>query len=379
MSYNGIGLATVRGSGTNGYVQKNWSHVNRKSHVDYRNEQKAAEKKGAPKQRKPDAGILEHERKRKVEVRLAEFEDAMEEQGYTEDEIKREVAAMRKKLLTEEVKAKETRDSRVRETETHKIAEQKGKEMKQIANALGIDSDYAAGSSFNAELQAERREREKIEREQLKKRKEQEWKERQAARKEREERRAGDQAGDRDGDSRRGGDRGSDRRREDRHRGDRRSRDRRDSGGDRRGSNGGGWDRQEERKASGGKGWDEKCDKGKGGNGMRMDAKRKRAEDDEDGSGEKTEEKLGSEAAIQREEAESKGQGKAVSSKKLQDKVERGGEHKDEDKKGGDKKKRRHRRRTTSSTSGSSSSSSSGTGSGSSSDTSSSSSSSSSS
>ncbi len=34
--YNGIGLATPRGTGTNGYVQKNWSHVRRKSNVDYR-------------------------------------------------------------------------------------------------------------------------------------------------------------------------------------------------------------------------------------------------------------------------------------------------------------------------------------------------------
>ena len=67
--YNGIGLATARGSGTNGYVQKNWSHVNRKSHVDYRNEQKAIEARGPPKQRKPNAEILEHERKRKVEAK----------------------------------------------------------------------------------------------------------------------------------------------------------------------------------------------------------------------------------------------------------------------------------------------------------------------
>ena len=30
MSYNGVGLSTARGSGTNGYVQRNLSHIKAK-------------------------------------------------------------------------------------------------------------------------------------------------------------------------------------------------------------------------------------------------------------------------------------------------------------------------------------------------------------
>ena len=73
--YNGIGLSTVRGSGTNGYVQKNMSHVNRKSQVEYRREMALVEKNGPPKAKKPDAGILEHNRKRKIELKIVEFQD----------------------------------------------------------------------------------------------------------------------------------------------------------------------------------------------------------------------------------------------------------------------------------------------------------------
>ena len=162
--YNGIGLATPRGTGTNGYVQKNWSHVKRKSNVDYRNEQKRVDSMGPPKARKPNKEILEHERKRKVELRIAEFEEAMEEQGYSEEEIERETAALREKMLTEELKAKEEASAK-RPTETHQIAARKAKELDNLASALGVGRDSRPGDSFNAEIQAERNEREKIQRE----------------------------------------------------------------------------------------------------------------------------------------------------------------------------------------------------------------------
>ena len=70
MSYNGIGLTTPRGSGTNGYVQKNLSHVTRKSPMEYRKEMAMLEKAGPPRAKKPNKDLLEHDRKRKVELRI---------------------------------------------------------------------------------------------------------------------------------------------------------------------------------------------------------------------------------------------------------------------------------------------------------------------
>ena len=44
MSYNGIGLSTARGSGTNGYIQRNLSTVRRaKDRVDYKTDEQVRE------------------------------------------------------------------------------------------------------------------------------------------------------------------------------------------------------------------------------------------------------------------------------------------------------------------------------------------------
>jgi len=78
MSSN-VGLSTPRGSGTSGYVQRNLSHIKPRDRGI-----------GAPynvedfqrhKQRKPDAEILEHERKRAIELKVFELRDRLEEEG----------------------------------------------------------------------------------------------------------------------------------------------------------------------------------------------------------------------------------------------------------------------------------------------------------
>ena len=65
-------------SGTNGYVVRNLSVL--------RTHQTAAERAAAwdvapPKHREPDAEILEHERKRKVEVKCLELQLELEDKG----------------------------------------------------------------------------------------------------------------------------------------------------------------------------------------------------------------------------------------------------------------------------------------------------------
>ena len=77
--YNGIGLPTPRGSGTNGYVQRNLSAL--RVQRDRQDGGKEPALVGALPQRRPDAGILAHERKRRVEVKCAELRDMMEQQG----------------------------------------------------------------------------------------------------------------------------------------------------------------------------------------------------------------------------------------------------------------------------------------------------------
>lgn len=80
--YNGIGLTTPRGSGTNGYVQRNLSSVRAKRpREDRGNDEKDRERLENQLNRQPNAEILEHQRKRQLEVKCAELQDMMEDQG----------------------------------------------------------------------------------------------------------------------------------------------------------------------------------------------------------------------------------------------------------------------------------------------------------
>ena len=83
MSYNGVGLETPRGSGTNGYVQRNFALVKHKAQVfDYNAPEVDQAKLDLALSRKPNEDILEHDRKRAVELKCVEMQDKMEEQGY---------------------------------------------------------------------------------------------------------------------------------------------------------------------------------------------------------------------------------------------------------------------------------------------------------
>lgn len=80
--YNNIGLTTPRGSGTNGYVTRNLSFVrDQKERVSYKPDVDLA-KFEATMTKKPNKEILEHERKRQIEVECTKLQDTLEEQGY---------------------------------------------------------------------------------------------------------------------------------------------------------------------------------------------------------------------------------------------------------------------------------------------------------
>ncbi|MEQ2171813.1 hypothetical protein GOODEAATRI_014462 [Goodea atripinnis] len=117
--YNGIGLTTPRGSGTNGYVQRNLSSLRVKRPRDERGgerDEKDRERLESQLNRQPNADILEHQRKRQLEV-----------------------------------KSNQQKNDRLRA-------------------AFGISSDYVDGSSFHAdrkEKEKEKREQERLERERL--------------------------------------------------------------------------------------------------------------------------------------------------------------------------------------------------------------------
>ncbi|KAF9221943.1 cwf21-domain-containing protein [Gyrodon lividus] len=151
--YNGIGLTTPRGSGTNGYVQRNMSVL--------RVHETAAERAAAwdiapPKHREPDEAILEHERKRKVEVKCLELQLKLEDDELDEADIEVKVEELRTKL-TADLLSLSTSTKKLKPSDTHAIAAAKRTELDKMARAFGTRRDYMEGDAFDREKQEEKK------------------------------------------------------------------------------------------------------------------------------------------------------------------------------------------------------------------------------
>lgn len=78
--YNGIGLKTARGTGTNGFVQKNLSFIkpkqqNRSDSYSYEQQQHQIKSSSI---KKPSEEVLMHNNRRKVENEILEYQESLE-------------------------------------------------------------------------------------------------------------------------------------------------------------------------------------------------------------------------------------------------------------------------------------------------------------
>ncbi|KAJ3504008.1 hypothetical protein NLJ89_g8166 [Agrocybe chaxingu] len=126
--YNGIGLTTPRGSGTSGYVVRNLSTLR----VHDRKNDTSTWDAAPPKHREPDEGILEHERKRKVEIKCLELQLELEDKGTDEEEIEKQVDQLRQKLLAN-LSASALPSRGFKPSDTHAIAAAKKTELSKMA------------------------------------------------------------------------------------------------------------------------------------------------------------------------------------------------------------------------------------------------------
>jgi serine/arginine repetitive matrix protein 2 len=203
MSYNGIGLATARGSGTNGYVQRNAAAL------PLRARRTATATTAAPRvQRGPNAELLLHQQKRQLELKCAELEEKMEAQGYAAEEIEARVAEYRLQLraaldqgpkaidpkygrpptILTALGARRTPDApptspstalifpprfksqglttfptshRNTKLNSHEQAQANEEKNAKLRQAFGIRKDYASGQAFDRDLQQQMREQRK--------------------------------------------------------------------------------------------------------------------------------------------------------------------------------------------------------------------------
>ncbi|ORY90522.1 hypothetical protein BCR43DRAFT_464467 [Syncephalastrum racemosum] len=154
--YNGIGLNTPRGSGTNGYVVRNLSFV-RPPPTDRRRDEPLDLKAPVPGPRQPNKDILQHDRKRAVELKCMELRITLEDDGVDEDEIENQVSRLREKLA-DQIDEIQPRDAKkLQDYETHQRSEAKERENQKMRNALRVSSTYVEGQAFDRELQEQRR------------------------------------------------------------------------------------------------------------------------------------------------------------------------------------------------------------------------------
>ncbi|CAL1357558.1 unnamed protein product [Linum trigynum] len=146
--YNGIGLQTARGSGTNGYIQTNRFFVRpRTDKVAHASRGFDEDQGTAGISKKPNKDILEHDRKRQIQLKLVVLEDKLIEQGYTDAEIAEKMEEARKTL--EAASASEgsggptsliSGDAKISNTQSHQVAARKERQMETLRAALGIQS-----------------------------------------------------------------------------------------------------------------------------------------------------------------------------------------------------------------------------------------------
>ena len=167
--YNGIGLTSVRGSGTNGYVQRNMAHVSREQTARRKSMDIPLDRDQVKAPKGANLEILEHNRKREIEVKVMKLRLSLEEKGHLkDDEVEAKCDAFRQELLSK-LPARSggpggssSMAAGGRAGETHADALAKAAQSAQLKSALGIKSDHVVGAAFDRELQ-ERKKQERIE------------------------------------------------------------------------------------------------------------------------------------------------------------------------------------------------------------------------
>ncbi|KAF9194939.1 RNA-splicing factor [Haplosporangium sp. Z 11] len=152
MSYNGIGLSTARGSGTNGYVVRNLSALK----LRRRDFKPTDPYDDEPKIRKPNAELVLHEQKRSIEVKCATLQAELEDEGMPDDEVERQVSQLRTKLTDLLQKATVAAALAVTRAAEREVAEKEAAEARaaQAAERAAARAE-AAATAFTIQIQVE--------------------------------------------------------------------------------------------------------------------------------------------------------------------------------------------------------------------------------
>ncbi|KAG0251155.1 RNA-splicing factor [Mortierella polycephala] len=145
MSYNGIGLSTARGSGTNGYIVRNLSALK----LRRRDFKPTDPYDDEPKIRKPNADLVLHEQKRSIEVKCATLQAELEDEGTPDDEVERQVGQLRTKLTDLLQKATVAAALAVTRAAEREIAQKEAAEARAVEIVITFAFSFSVPISFS--------------------------------------------------------------------------------------------------------------------------------------------------------------------------------------------------------------------------------------
>ena len=152
--FNGVGIPSAKGTGTNGYVERALGYLPK----DYKPGSygeiiRQMKSNPAPNKRKINDEIILHEEKHKIEVELYDLKEKyLTEKKYSDKEIEEKINKERRRLyyLLERREA-----DFMDKNETHQKGKLKDAQMKIIKDALKIKDGYYLGEGFEYGLQAD--------------------------------------------------------------------------------------------------------------------------------------------------------------------------------------------------------------------------------
>ena len=93
--YNGVGVATARGTGTSGYVQRNLSAIKPTTTREWKVQRKAVAR-SPPEERDP--WLAQHKAKRQIEVELLKLRHDLEDEGLVPAQIEDAIRSQRHRM-----------------------------------------------------------------------------------------------------------------------------------------------------------------------------------------------------------------------------------------------------------------------------------------
>jgi len=175
--YNGVGVSTPRGTGTNGYVSTNLAHLPKRKASNVKEIDWKLNTTNPIPQPKPNQELLDHDKKRMIEVKVMEW---MEMKGHLDEDLPPEeflelMSKARIKIIREEEEKAErarrlnimTRE-RIGQMSSHEQAKLREERQIKIAQAFGIkDAEYKEGDGFDPEVQEAKKQKREEAREEI--------------------------------------------------------------------------------------------------------------------------------------------------------------------------------------------------------------------